>query len=101
MAKRDYLCQCGIYCKTPTYVSKTTWYAHRKLAPDYELPQYVPVTPRLAAVRNEVIAQQQEAINAAARSRKQKRNAQGPSSSAPRKRTCIPEIEEVSCIKIT
>ncbi len=86
---KRYFCLCGVHCKKPTYVSKTTFYAHRKLAPEFELPQYEPVSEGLRAVRDEIIARQQRIINEAeARKKLEKRAAQGSSKeeSRPRKR---------------
>lgn len=77
---KRYLCLCGVHCKKPTYVSKTTFYAHRKLAPEFELPHYEPVSEGLRAVRDEIIARQQRIINEAeARKKLEKRAAQGSS----------------------
>lgn len=42
-------------------VSESTYYAHRRLAPQSTLPLYRPVNPELAAVTANTIAAQQEA----------------------------------------
>lgn len=59
--KKVYKCCCGIFCHTETVVSESTYYAHRRIAPQSALPLYQPVTPELAAVRANAIAAQQEA----------------------------------------